>query len=88
MSNKVNRSDYLILKTLHDLKMTDQFHSMTIEEIMEETGNALGVRITIYRMVTKLVKLGYLEKGVMDNHANTYYLSDEGCKLFKEDKSK
>ena len=82
MSNKLNRSDYLILKTLHDSQMTDQFHSMTIEEIMEETGNALGVRITVYRMVTKLVKLGYLEKGVMDNHANTYYLSSEGCKLF------
>lgn len=88
MSNKLNRSDYLILSTLHDLKMSDQFHSMTVEEIMDETGNALGVRMTVYRMVTKLVKLGYLEKGVMDNHANTYYLSDEGSKLFKEAKAK
>ncbi|MFR8313652.1 MAG: hypothetical protein ACLVBP_15625 [Ruminococcus sp.] len=39
---------------------------MTIEEIMEETGNVLGVRMTVYRMVTKLVKLLSL-KGVMDN---------------------
>ena len=54
---------------------------------MEETGNVLGVRMTIYRMVTKLVKLGYLEKGVMDNHANTYYLTNDGRKLFKEDKA-
>lgn len=69
MTNKLNRSDYLILDTLHGSNMTDQFHSMTIEEIMEETGNVLGVRMTVYRMVTKLVKLGYLEKGVMDNHA-------------------
>lgn len=78
MTNKLNRSDYLILDTLHGSNMTDQFHSMTIEEIMEETGNVLGVRMTVYRMVTKLVKLGYLEKGVMDNHANTYYLTNEG----------
>ena len=41
----------------------------------------------VYRMVTKLVKLGYLEKGVMDNHANTYYLTNDGRKLFKEDKA-
>lgn len=78
---------YLILDTLHGSNMTDQFHSMTIEEIMEETGNVLGVRMTVYRMVTKLVKLGYLEKGVMDNHANTYYLTNDGRKLFKEDKA-
>lgn len=83
MTNKLNRSDYLILDTLHGSNMTDQFHSMTIEEIMEETGNVLGVRMTVYRMVTKLVKLGYLEKGVMDNHANTYYLTNDGRKLFK-----
>lgn len=82
MTNKLNRSDYLILDTLHGSNMTDQFHSMTIEEIMEETGNVLGVRMTVYRMVTKLVKLGYLEKGVMDNHANTYYLTNDGRKLF------
>ena len=43
MTNKLNRSDYLILDTLHGSNMTDQFHSMTIEEIMEETGNVLGV---------------------------------------------
>ena len=83
MTNKLNRSDYLILDTLHGSNMTDQFHSM----IMEETGNVLGVRMTVYRMVTKLVKLGYLEKGVMDNHANTYYLTNDGRKLFKEDKA-
>jgi len=81
MTNKLNRSDYLILDTLHSSNMTDQFHSMTIEEIMEETGNVLGVRMTVYRMVTKLVK------GVMDNHANTYYLTNDGRKLFKEDKA-
>lgn len=60
MTNKLNRSDYLILDTLHGSNMTDQFHSMTIEEIMEETGNVLGVRMTVYRMVTKLVKLKYI----------------------------
>ena len=75
MTNKLNRSDYLILDTLHGSK------------IMEETGNVLGVRMTVYRMVTKLVKLGYLATGVLDNHANTYYLTNDGRKLFKEDKA-
>ena len=73
MTNKLNRSDYLILDTLHGSNMTDQFHSMTIEEIMEETGNVLGVRMTVYRMVTKLVKLGYLATGVLDNHEHLLF---------------
>lgn len=53
MTNKLNRSDYLILDTLHGSNMTDQFHSMTIEEIMEETGNVLGVRMTVYRITSR-----------------------------------
>ena len=54
MTNKLNRSDYLILDTLHGSNMTDQFHSMTIEEIMEETGNVLGVSRTSLSMLVVL----------------------------------
>lgn len=72
MTNKLNRSDYLILDTLHGSNMTDQFHSMTIEEIMEETGNVLGVRMTVYRMVTKLVKLEFVVQMIPET---VYYLT-------------
>ena len=47
MSDTLNRSDYLVLSTLHELDMTDQFHGMTIAELMEESQNALGTRMTV-----------------------------------------
>lgn len=87
MSDTLNRSDYLVLSTLHELDMKDQFHGMTIAELMEESQNALGTRMTVYRIASKLVKMGYLATGVLDNHANTYYLLEKGRKLFKEDKA-
>ena len=87
MSDTLNRSDYLVLSTLHELDMTDQFHGMTIAELMEESQNALGTRMTVYRIASKLVKMGYLATGVLDNHAYTYYLLEKGRKLFKEDKA-
>ena len=46
---ELNRLEYLILKSLHEMECTDRFHGMTITEIMEETDNALGVRMTVYR---------------------------------------
>lgn len=79
---ELNRLEYLILKSLHEMGCIDRFHGMTITEIMEETDNALGVRMTVYRKLNKLLKAGYVGKGVMDNHADTFYLLDKGNRLF------
>lgn len=78
----LNRLEYLILKTLYGMECVDHFHGMTISEIMEETDNALGVRMTVYRKLKKLLETGYVGKGVMDNHADTFYLLKKGIMLF------
>lgn len=79
---ELNRLEYMILESLNEYQCTDPYHGMTITEIMDDTEGALGVRMTVYRKLNKLLKTGYVKKGAMDNHADTYYLSEKGWLLF------
>ncbi len=75
----LSRLEFMILDTLHYGECRDTYHSMTITELMEENeGEGLGIRGTVYRKLKKLVKNGYIAKGCMDNHADTFYLLEKG----------
>ena len=84
----INRADYLLLSTLYASECMDYFHSMTIAEIIDdnsdENGNhPLGARMTVYRKLQKLVEMGYISKGIKDDHSDTYYLEAKGIRLMK-----
>lgn len=80
---ELNRLEFVILDTLFDAGCKDHFHSMTITELMEINENGIGTRMTIYRKMQKLVNAGYIGKGCMDNHADTFYLLEKSLKLFE-----
>lgn len=78
---KLNRLEFMILETLYDGECKDQYHGMTITEIMQENGGSLGARMTVWKKMIKLVKSGYICKGVLDNHADTYFLLEKSIKM-------
>lgn len=78
---ELNRLEYMILDTLHGGNYIDHFHSMTISEMLEENAGTLGARMTVYKKLIKLVKAGYIAKGVVDDHADTYYILEKGIKV-------
>ena len=80
---ELNRIEYMILASLYEFGSKDRFHGMTITEIMEDNDGSLGVRMTVYKKMKKLVQAGYIDKGVLDNHADTFYLLNKGIKLFE-----
>lgn len=80
---ELNRLEFLILDTMYDAGCKDHFHSMTITELMEINDGGLGTRMTIYRKMQKLLKAGYIDKGCLDNHADTFYLLEKSIKLFE-----
>ena len=77
----LNRLDFMILKSLYDGGCTEHYHSMTITDLINDNEGTLGTRMTIYRKMQKLVKEGYIKKGCLDNHADTFYLLQKGIKL-------
>lgn len=78
---ELNRLEFMILKSLYDGGCTEHYHSMTITDLMNDNEGTLGTRMTIYRKMKKLVKTGYIRKGCLDNHADTFYLLEKGIKL-------
>lgn len=80
---ELNRLEFMILETLYDFGSKDCFHGMTITEIMDDNDGSLGARMTVYKKMKKLVKAGYIQKGCIDNHADTFYLLDKSIKLFE-----
>ena len=81
---EINRLEYMILDTLYKLELKDRFHSMTITELLEENEGVLGARMTVYKRLKKLVNAGYIGKGIIDNHADTYFITEKGIKLIEE----
>ena len=82
----LNRLELNILKCLYDDGCTDQYHSMTITELLNNNVE-LGARMTVYKKLSKLVKAKYLKKGILDNHADSFYLLDKALKILQDKES-
>ena len=81
---ELNRIDYMILESLYVGGCKDRFHGMTITEISDDYEGSLGKRTTVWKKMQKLVSNGYLAKGILDDHADTYYLLDKSIKIIEE----
>ena len=79
---KINRLDILLLRLLYSNKCTGEFEGMTISEMLEI--GELGSRANVYLRLKSLLSEGLIDKGVIDNHADTYYLTDKGKQVISE----
>lgn len=80
---KLNRLEYMILESLYEGGCKDVFHGMTIAEILDDNDGALGKRMTVWKKMKKMVDADYIAKGVLDNHADTYYLTEKSIKIIE-----
>ena len=80
---ELNRVDYMILESLYVGGCKDRFHGMTITEILDDYEGSLGKRTTVWKKMQKLVNNGYLAKGILDDHADTYYLTEKSIKIIE-----
>ena len=80
---KLNRLEYMILESLYVGECKDLFHGMTITEIIDDYEGSLGKRMTVWKKMQKLVSNGYLAKGILDDHADTYYLLEKSIKIIE-----
>lgn len=80
---ELNRLEYMILESLYIGGCKDRFHGMTITEILDDNDGSLGKRMTVWKKMQKLVNNGYLAKGILDDHADTYYLLEKSIKTIE-----
>lgn len=77
---ELNRMEFMILNFLYNASCTNPYHSMTITDLINDNEGVLGARMTVYRKMQKLTNAGYIKKGCLDNHADTFYLLEKGIK--------
>ena len=79
---ELNRLEFSILKCLYDSGCIDPYHSMAITELSEKY-EELEKRMTIYKKLRKLTEEKYVKKGIIDNHADTFYLLEKALKIIE-----
>lgn len=85
MKYQLNKTDIWLMQVLESNEATNRITAMTIGEIMavmESAGNGKN-RTTVYRRLRQLVELGYIAKGVPDDHAATFYIIEKGKHFLK-----
>lgn len=85
MEYQLNKTDIWLMQILQSNDATNRITAMTIAEmraILEQSGNNKH-RLTVYRRLKALVELGYIAKGIPDDHADTFYIVDKGNDFLK-----
>lgn len=77
----INRLDVIILQLLKANKCNNKLSGMTINEMLESCD--IGCRYNVYIRLRKLLEDDLIDKGFMDNHADTYYITQNGLKLLQ-----
>lgn len=77
---RMNRTDVTIMVALDTGNADSPQFGLTIAELMEyiSENGAEKSRMTVYRRLRGLVSCGYINKGVIDNHADTFYIEEKG----------
>jgi hypothetical protein len=82
----IDRTDFCILTAFKAedgdtiITLDKPTDGITITEIISylETINVSKCRRTVYMHLTKLFNDGYIGKGIVNNHADTYFIKERG----------
>ena len=81
----MSRIGYLILSVLSKNQAFDKISAMTAREISE--AEEFGYKInTIYKAICSFQEDGYISLGYKDGKQNSFFLTESGKKLLKEQK--
>lgn len=77
----INRLDIIILQLLKSNNCNNKFSGMTIREMMSICD--MGCRNNIYIRLRKLLDENLISKGIIDNHADTYFITKKGLETLQ-----
>lgn len=77
----MDKLDYAILHLMVERKANIKISAITRKVILEEFTIKSD---TLYRRLSRLVKLGYLKNGIQEGRDFTYYITEQGEQLLME----
>ena len=83
---QLNRTDVYLMTALDEEKADAPVCGLTIEEIMVylDSISTQKSRVTVYRRLRSLVINGYIAKGVLEHHSDTFYILEKGKKFLRK----
>ena len=83
----MNRLGFLILSFLEKGEANDRTSAMSVREIADVEN--LGYKDnTIFKKVSELVAGGYADTGYKDGKKNTFFITEKGMNLLREERSR
>lgn len=83
----MNRLGFIVLSILRKSDATSRLSSMTVREIATAEDFDLKEN-TIFKKIKDFEKSGYINRGLKEGRACTFYITPEGCKYLEEEREK
>ncbi|MEY8518601.1 hypothetical protein AALC25_17220 [Lachnospiraceae bacterium 29-84] len=83
----MDRSGFILLSVLEKSRALSRLSSMTVKEIAREEDFGIGEN-TIYKKLKGFELSGHISRGMKESRADTYYITEKGCKCLEEERSR
>lgn len=83
----MDRLGFIILSILWKVGATNRLSSMTVKEIA--TSEDFGLKEnTIFKKLKYFEKSGYIDRGLKEGHADTYFITSAGSEYLEKERGK
>lgn len=82
----MNRLGFLVLSILKTNDATDKLSSMSLKEITETEEYGYKEN-TIFKKIKDFEAAGYIQKGLKEGRADTFFITAEGCRYLEAEKA-
>ena len=83
----LDRLGFMILSILRKNEATNRISSMTIKEIADSEPFGWKEN-TIFKKLKKFEKSGFINHGLKEGHAHSYFITSKGCEWLEQERKK
>lgn len=83
----LNRLGFIILSILKKSEATSRLSSMTVREIAGAEDFGLKEN-TIFKKIKDFEQSGYIDRGLKEGRADTYFITPQGCECLDRERSR
>ena len=82
----MNRLGFIVLSILKQNGAINRLSSMTLHEITDAENFGMKEN-TIFKKLKEFEGFGYIGRGLKEGHADTFFITPEGCKVLEKERS-
>ena len=81
----MNRLGFIVLSILKQNNAINKLSSMTLHEIADAENFGMKEN-TIFKKLKEFEGFGYIERGLKEGHADTFFITPKGCRILEKER--